>query len=818
MFETLARDIRYSIRRLRRSPGFTLIAVLSLAVGIGANTAIFSIINGVMLQGPDLRDPDRLVEIYAGAEGFPYAPWSYADYEDLKREDGDLLSQVSVSRITLASRDLGDRVEPLLGELVNGDYFPILGLQPAAGRLLGPEDDQVLGGHPVVVLGYSYWQSAFNGDPGVVGTDIRLTGRDYQVVGVAPKEWVGNFRGMKPAVYLPVQMIGAIEPDGGRAMLDARGAHSFFVRARLAPGVTLPQLETRLAGFQSEMTEQYPGDWAMIADLPVVPTSEVIINPSIDKVIRPVAALLLAVVGFVLLIACANLASFLLARAVDRRKEIAMRLALGAGRGTLVGQLLTETVTLALVAGAAGLGIAYVTLRALAGVELPFAIPIDMTFPIDGTVLGFTVLVSLAAGILFGLAPAIQSTNPDVAPTLKDESTGGGRPKRLTLRKALVAGQVAVSTIVLVAAGLFLRSFQERSDVDPGFGTQPGAVIQFGISGEKYSDEEANQLRAEILNRVRARTDVVAAGFTSNMHLDVLNTSWAELRIQGVEPPPDREGYDIDAAAVSPGFFSALGVPIVQGRSIEDRDRADAPNVVVVSQAFVDRFWPGEEPLGRTIWRNDDAYTVVGVSGTTKVRTLGEPDRPFVYFSEAQRGSLYLTLVARTRGDGQASVVPILGVMRELDPDILIYSSDTMSDFMATQLLPARLGAFALLLFAALALGLAVIGLYGVVSYAVASRAREVGIRMSLGADVPTVVRMLMGDGLRLAAVGAGLGLVLAFLLSQGLRSLLFGVPALDPVTFLGVPAVLLGTAVLAAWLPARRAGRVEPVRALKQE
>ena len=818
MLEALARDIRYSIRRLARSPGFALIAVLSLAIGIGATTAIFSVVNGVMLDAPELERPDELVEIYFGMGDFPHAPWSYPDYRDLRAEAGDLLSQVSISRITLASRDLGDRVEPVMGEMVNGDYFPLLGLPPAAGRLLGPEDDVELGGHPVVVLGHGYWQSAFEGDPGAVGTELRLNGRSYEVVGVAPEEWEGNLRGMKPALYLPVQMIDALEPDGGGDMLESRGGHAFFLRARLAPGVTIPELETRLAGFAAAMKAQPPGEWRPEVELPVVPTSEVIMNPSIDRVIRPVAALLLAVVGFVLLIACANLASFLLARAVDRRREIAVRLALGAGRGGLIRQLLVETVTLSLIAGAVGVGIAWLGLRALAGVELPFSVPIDMSFPIDGTVLAFTAAVSVAAGILFGLAPALQSTSPDVAPTLKDESTGGGRPRRFTLRKTLVAGQVAVSTVVLVAAGLFLRSFQERSDVDPGFGSDPGVVVQFGLSGEKYTTEEAHQFRMEMLDRIEARPDVVAAGLTSNMHLDILNTNWTTLRIQGVEPPPDQDGHDLDYAAVSPGFFDAMGIPIVRGRGIEETDRDGAARVLVVSEAFVDRFWPGQDPIGRTVWRNDIEYTVVGVARDTRVRTLGEPDRPYAYFSEAQIGGFFLYMVVETRTAAAPAVVPILSLMREMDPDILIYSSDTMADFLSTQLLPARLGAFALLLFACLALGLAVIGLYGVVSYAVASRSREVGIRMSLGADVRSVVRMLMADGLRLAAVGAATGLVLAFVLSQGLRTLLFGVPALDPVTFLGVPAVLLVAAGIAAWLPARRAGRVEPVRALRQE
>ena len=818
MLEAFARDIRYSFRRLTRNPGFTLIAILSLVVGIGANTAIFSVVNGVLLQRPDLRQPDELVEVYFGFEDFPYAPWSYADFEDLKTQGGDVLSQVSASRITMASLDADDEIQPLLGELVTGDYFPMLGLTPTAGRLLGPEDDRERGGHPVVVLGHDYWQSAFNGDPSVVGTELRLTGRMYEVVGVAPEQWAGNIRGLNPSVYLPMSMTPAIEPDGGEAMLENRGNHSYFVRGRLAEGVSIAQLETWLAGFRAEMQEQYPDEWPAGVSVPVVATTDVIMNPSVDKVIRPVAVLLLAIVGFVLLIACANLASFLLARAVDRRREIAVRLALGAGRGGLIRQLLIETVTLALIAGAGAVGVAWLALQGLAGMELPFVIPIDLSFSIDTTVLVYTALISVAAGVLFGLAPALQSTTPDVAPTLKDEGTGGGRPKRFTLRKTLVAGQVAVSTIVLVAAGLFLRSFQERAEVDPGFGYDPAVVMQFGLSADKYTEEEASQFRAEMLERIQARPDVEVAGFTSDLHLDVMNNLWTDLRIEGVEPPPDRDAHTVDMAAVSAGFFPAAGVPILQGRAIEDTDREGAPGVVVVNQVFVERFWPDTDPVGRTVWRNEDPYTVVGVAPTTKIRSLGEPDRPFVYFSHAQEGAFFLTLVAKTRGPAAPVKLSLMSMLREMDRDMLIYSNDTMEEFLSTQLLPAQLGAFALLLFAGLALGLAVIGLYGVVSYAVASRSREVGIRMSLGADTSSVVKMLMGDGLRLAGIGAGVGIVLAFALSQGLRSLLFGVPALDPVTFLGVPAVLLGAAGLAAWLPARRAGRVEPVRALKAE
>lgn len=813
--DTLRQDLRYAWRRIRRYPGFTLIAILSLALGIGANTAIFTLVDAVLFTRPQLSNPDELVDVYYRQIGFEYATWSYPDFTDLGAVSDGVFSHVAASKMTFAQRDVGEGVETLSGELVSGEYFTVRGLRPAAGRLLGPEDDVAPGAHPVVVLSHAFWQRAYGGDPAAVGRDIRLNGGTYTIVGVAPEDWRGQMKGLEPAVYVPILMTDRLEPSTNQ--LGSRGSHSIFLTARLAPGATLEGARVVMDNFTQEMRAAHPDEWAPENGVRLVPSLDVIMNPMVDGVIMAVAGVLTIVVGLVLLIACANLASFLLAQARDRRREVAIRLALGARRTALIRQLLTETTLLALVGGAAGTVVAIVLLRALETADLPLPFPITLDLTPDAGVLAFTFVLSLVAGALFGLAPALQSTRPDLAPTLKDETAGGGRPRKVTARNVLVVGQVAASLVLLVVASLFVRSLVARSDIRVGFGEEPAAIVSFGMPTDRYPADEGRLLMNRVLNEVRALPSVVEAGITENIHLNLLNTNWTGVQVDGHTPPPGQDGFNIDDAEVDAGFFGAMGIDLLRGRVFDAGiDVPDAPRVAMVNQAFVERFWPGEDGVGRTFRIDTAQYSVVGVVETVKIRSMGEAPRPFLYRAYSQRYTSYPTLVARTRGPADGAAAEIFSILRSQDPDLVIVETKTMDRHLGGLLIPFRLGALVIGSVALLALVLAVIGLYGVVSYAVASRTREVGIRMSLGADRAKVVRLVMGGGVRLVAVGAGIGVVVAAAGAMLLRGLLYGVPPLDPVTFLVVPLLLAGVALLAAWVPARRASRIDPVRALK--
>ncbi len=541
-------------------------------------------------------------------------------------------------------------------------------------------------------------------------------------------------------------------------------------------------------------------------------------NPMIDRILVPAATLMMTVVGLILLIACANLASFLLAQAADRKKEVAIRLAMGARRGTLIRQLLTESVLLATAGGAAGVLLASGMLKGLVAADLPLPFPITLDLSLNMTVLAFSITLTVVAGLLFGLAPALQASRADVASTLKNEGTGGGRPGRVTLRSALVVTQVAVSLMLLIGAGLFLRSLQARVAVDPGFGDAPAAIVTVQTAPDRYSTDEARVFFRTLLAEAHQLPGVTAVGMSGDLNLNPLNTRTMGVEVDGVEPPPGQDYHTVDWANVDAGFFEAVGIPILEGRGFEATDEADAPWVVIVSEAMARRFWPDGQAVGRTFRRNDTEYTVVGLARDAKVRSLGEAPRPFIYRPFDQAFSTAMTVVARTSGDANATTLELVAMARRLDPELMIFEAKTMERHLAVPLLPHRLSAVLVSAFGFLALLLASIGLFGVVSYSVSTRSREVGTRVSLGAQPGSVVRMLTRGGMRLVAVGGLIGLVLSFLGAQLLGGLLFGIETTDPTVFGLVPCLLTAVASFAAWIPARRAGRVDPVSALKAE
>lgn len=811
------RDIHYALRRARARLGFTAIAILSLGLGIGVNTAAFSLVNAIVLRKTPIVHADRVAELDMANEHGISGPLSYLDAKDLRAQAGAVFTQLSLSTFGVFPRDMGDHVETLMGELVNGDFFPLIGLEPVVGRLLGPEDDVARGAHPVVVLGYNYWMSAFGGDRGVVGRELRLSGRVYTVVGVAPKRIDGLLPGLAPALYAPVQMINQLEPTTGDE-LTHRGNHSYFAKVRLANGQTMAAARAIVDRFVGDMHTDHPDQWPSRMVLRVIPLTEIAVSPLVDTVVVPAATALMVVVGLVLIIACANLASFLLAQARDRRREIAIRLAIGASRRALVRQLLVESLIIAIAGGAFGVALSTAGLSALLHADLPIPLPISLDVGVDLRVLAFVLAASVAAGVLFGLVPALQATRPGVIETLKNENAGARSGRRFNMRSGLVVLQTATSLVLLITAALFLRSFAAQSNVDAGFGTAPAGMVWMALPTDRYSEDRRQQVVADIERRLLASNDVVGVGVVENMMLNALGNNSTLINVDGFQAPKGTTGFEIDETAADSGFVAAAGLTLVRGRTFTSADVPARERVAIINETMVQKFWPGQDALGRTFHTDSTVYHVIGIVKTTKVRSLGEAPRPFIFTAFSQNPSPIFTLVARTRGDAARTTTRMVTTLRELDPSLMIISAKTMQQHLAVMLLPARLGAVAFALFAGLALVLATIGVYGVVRYAVARRAREMAIRLAIGARPSGVVRLLMREGLVLVGTGAVLGLVLAALASRGLESLLFGVTSIDPIAFFCAPLLLVAIGALAAFLPARRASRMDPASALRAE
>ena len=814
--DALLQDLRYAIRRLTRSPGFTFVAALSLALGIGANTAIFSVVNGIMLKEIPVEDASSLVEIYfSEGDGYAYATSSYPDFVSVRDGLPDVFEGVLAWNLAIARMDQGDENEVILGEMVTGNYFDLLGVQPALGRGFLPEEDATPGTHFVTVLSHGYWKRALGADPEVLGSTVRINGRTYSVVGIAPEGFNGMMRGLVPDFWVPMMMSDVIMDSVGR--LERRGSRNLFLKGRLSAGVSVEQAGAALGILAGNLGEEFP-DTNRDRSFSVLPTKDVAIHPFVDRMLLPVAVLLLSVVGLVLLIACVNLASFLLARSADRRKEIALRLALGARRWHLVRQLLTETVLLSLLGAGGGILLAYWTLDLLLSVNPPLPIPVKLDIGIDGTVLVFTALVAVLAGIAFGLVPALQATNPDVAPVLKDEGATTQGRKRLNLRNALVVIQVAVSLVLLVGAGLFVRSLQKAQSIDPGFITEEAVLLWPNLKLSGYSDDEGPQILRQLEERLAALPGVTAVGMVSRLPLGA-GVQLTGVSIEGVQPPPGQDYIDVDNTAVTAGYFQAMGISILRGRNFGPEDGPDSPRTLIVSEAAAERYWPDQDPIGKTVTFGESAVsTVVGVAADTKVRTLGEAPRPFIY--EPATRSYNEALIFLVKGDRPSSefLPAVRRAAMEINPSMVILENKTMEEHMGILLFAPRAAALFLSVFGMLALVLAGVGLYGLVSYAVARRTREVGIRISLGADPGKVQRMVMGGGMRLVLVGCAIGMALSASVTWLLSGYLYGIGALDLMTFFGIPLLLTSVALGAAYLPARRASLVNPVEALRSE
>lgn len=809
--DTLRRDLALALRHLRRRPGFTLVAAVSLAVGIGANAAVFTVVNAFLIRDLPFRAPEQLVEVYTSDSSIEHATSSWPDYADIAALP--VFEAVVAYNLTFA-RIAGPEGSTLVpGEIVSANYFDVLGVPLQLGRGFLPEEDRTPGTHPVVIVSDGYWRRELGARADVLDQELRLGSTSFRIVGVAAPEHTGMLRGVESNLWVPMMMQNVIAPSD-TDVLTERGSRSLFLKARLADGITVEQANAALAALGTALASTYP-DTNANKSLSALPTLEVAIHPLVDRALVPVAGLLLGVVALVLLIACANLASFLLARATERRREIAVRLALGASRGRLVRQLLTETLVLAALGGGLGLLAARGVLIAVERFKPPLPFPIHLALELDAQVIVFTVVLTVVAGVLFGLAPALRAARTSVAAEVKGER-GSERARGLTVGNGLVVVQVALSMVLLVGAGLFLRVLIASQEVDPGFGHEPAALVHLSLPADRYGSEASARWFTDLETRVGGLPGIRATALTDMVPLG-LSVQTRRVGVPGWDPPPGEDGFDIDHQYIDDGYLAAMGIPLLAGRGFDARDTPEAPPSVIVNEAFAQRFWPGQDPVGRTVQIGRREATVVGVVATTRVRTLGEAPRPQILNPYSQDPIESMTLVARS-DDPEAVLSAIVREARALEPDVVVVTRSTLTQHLATMLFAPRAAALLLGVMGALALVLATIGLYGLVRYTSARRTREVGIRVSLGATGRDVTRLLVKGGLGLVGVGGGVGLLLAFGAAQLIRSLLVGVGPVDPVAFAGIPLLFGLVAALAAWLPARRAARVDPVEALRAE
>ena len=812
LVNSLAQDAKFALRMMAKAPAFTAVAVLSLALGIGPNTATFSLVDSLLLTEWGVEDPSRVMDIYSMTRDGEFFYTYHGVWELLDEGAEEAFTAVTASAQYPANLQLDGRSELVMGEMVKGNYFTVHGIEAQLGRTFLPEEDATPGTHPVVVISDRYWRTRHDRDPDMIGSEIRLNGRPYTVVGIAPEEFKGRVApGLGTDFWVPLSMYPHLAPN-------QMGNGNLLVTGRLRPGVTPEQATAQVDAVAARFNEARPESRSTL-ELGSVILDDVVLNPNFDGFLLGLVALLFGAVGLVLLVACVNLAGFLLSRATERRKEMAVRVAMGAGKRDIVRQLLVESLMLATLGGALGVVLGLTVSRILAGIEAPLDLPLDFEVGLNLRVLLFTGAVTILAAVLFGLAPALEATRSPVAATLRDETgADSGRGKK-RVRGILVAAQMALSTVLLVGAGLFLRSLQEARSIDPGFDTGPAAVVQVQAWASDLDPDEEKAYAEALLREVEALPGVVASGATTRMPLD-LGTTTTSFDIPGVEPPPDQNRHVLELAYTTDGYFDVMGIGLLDGRLFEAGDRDDSRLVGLVSRAAAELYWPGESALGRELHRGgdpEDAITVVGVVDDTKIWSLTEPPRPYLYLSARQiEGYGGYHVVARGNEDPLVLAERIREVAAELNPRVFVSTVETMDDHLSYVLFLPRMAATLLLAIGLLAVALACVGLYGMVSYSVTRRTREVGIRLALGAERREVVGMVVKSGLALVVVGGVVGLGLAVVAGSALERYLVQVDSLDPIALTAVPLLLFTIAGLAAWLPARRAARVNPMDALR--
>lgn len=821
--ETVARDVRYGARALRRNPGFTAAAVLTLALGIGANTTIFSLVNAVLLRPPPhVREPSRIVSLFTSDySGPPYGTSSYPDYEEFRKQR-ELFDGVAMFTPRGVGVGEADDMERAGLETVSENYFDVLGVRAAAGRFFVAEEGRIGTPLAVAVIGYDLWQRRFAGNLSLVGSTIRLNGRPFTVVGIAPKGFSGSLRGLSADVWIPVTAAALLGGDGATGLAQ-RGNRSFFVFARLAPGVDLPRAQAGMQVLARQLHASYTDMWKDVTGagrrISLLPESQTRVPPQIRGPALGFVALLMGTVGLVLLVCCANVASLTLARATGRGKEIGVRLSLGASRRRIVRQLLTESVLLAGIGGALGILLAVWATRAMMAFHPPLPVRISLDLGLDARVLTFTLGAALLTGVLFGFAPALRASRPDLVSVLK--GTGGSAAvagRRIALQSVLVVSQIVMSLLLVIAALLFVRSLQAASAIDTGFRSERLLLVDAAPRPGADSAVDEALVAQRMQERIAALPGVRAVSWTGAAPLG-LESSRRGVVVEGYKP---RQGEDMEYHYnhVGPSYFETMGIEMRRGRAITAADRRGAPQVVVVNEAFARRFWPGQDPLGRrlsTSGAGGPFAEVVGIARDSKYVSLTEEPRPFMYFSALQERSS-TTLLVRTSLSPRSEFAAIQREVLAIAPDWSLLNVRTMDEQIGTSLLPQRVAGGVLSLFGMVALTLAAVGLYGVVAYSVAARSREIGVRVALGARRRDVLRLVLTQGVTLVVIGLAIGIPAAWGVTRLLSSFLIGATAADAIAFGAASLLLAATSLLASWIPARRAAAVDPVAALRRE
>jgi predicted permease len=823
--DEMFQDLSYGYRMLLKNRGLTVVAIITLGIGIGANTAIFSLINKVLLRPlPVVAEQERVFAVnHTTKRGWVFSTFSYPNYRDM-RDRNDVMAGLVAYEFAPANLSYDGINERVWGYLVSGNYFEILGARAAIGRLISPEEDRLPGAHPVAVISHRCWQRRFGGDPSVVGRELIVNGRDFTVIGVAPPQFIGLEISYAPDVWFPLMMRGEIrrnsaEPkESGRSWLENREGGELMVAGRLKPGVSLTQAEDALKTIAAQLEREHPNE----NEGKTIRLSTPGLYGDVGR--RPVLAfsgVLMGVVALVLLLVCTNLANLLLARAMDRRKEIAVRLALGASRRRIVRQLLTESLLLSMCGGALGWGLAVQLTGAAGEFKAPMALSTELNM--DWRVLIFAVAITFLTSAAFGLLPALQATRPGLVQALKDEALSLGY-RRSWLRGALVVAQVAMSLVLMISAGLMLRGLQRSQYINLGFNPRQAVKLTVNLDMQGYDRERGEQFQRQILDRARALPGVRAAGVGNYIPPD-LHVAVLAVKIEGRTEARGGETPLAGAASASPGYFQALGARLLAGRDFIEQDDERSLRVAVVNETFARSFWPEQNALDAAVGKrfslsgsDDSMIQVVGIVEDGKYRNLSEASRPFVFTPLKQSYNGLTTVVARTAVEEANAIAAIHRELQQLDPHLPIYDAKTLTEHLELPLLPARITASMLGAFGILSLFLSAVGVFGVMSYVVSRRAHEIGVRLALGAKPGAVLRLLLRQGMAPVALGVALGLIGALALTRLMSSLLFGVSPTDPLTFAGVALLLGAVAMLACYIPARRAMKVDPAASLRHE
>jgi predicted permease len=812
MLDLIRHDIRYAARALGRSPLFAIVSVLSIAIGVGATTGIVTLANTLLLRPPPgVGNPERLVALGRTNDGRGFDQFSYPTIVDYRGATS--LSGLAAIRLDPQSASLTGPGggEPIQISPVSGNLFEVLEVRPALGRFFTMAEDRAPGADPVVVLNHAFWTTRFDADPGIVGKPIVLNGSPFTVVGVAAQGFQGPFV-LAPDLWVPLNASTLL--GTGATMFTERRAVWLVGVGRLAPNAGIDQAQAELSSIATRLARQYPDD---TNGQGVAVTPATFFPGDMWGMIAGFMGLLLAVAGLVLMIASTNVAGMLLARASGRRREIAVRLALGASRGQLVTQLVIESLLVFAAAGVAGILLARWMIDGLMSL-LP-RLPVQLVFDpqVDWRVLTFTLLVSLVTGIVAGIVPALQSTRPDLVPALKSSSGSTGTKQRLRLRSGLLVAQIAFSMLLLIVGGLFARGLTRAQNIDPGFDPRGVHIASMDLGLATYDSLTGRRVAATVLERARAIPGVQSVALAAMLPLGGGGMGLGGIQVAGRTPPDERAGWREDWNVVTPGYFETLGMSIVRGRAFSESDRAGTGDVAIINETFAAALFPGEEAIGRTMSNAGRVLTVVGIAKTAKYRSLGEAPRNYIYVPFSQRYMGQTHLLVKTSGT-TAVVAPIRRIVADVDPALPILRQQTMEAQTAMSLFPQRIALYVSGSLGAVALLLALLGIYGVTAFSVAQRTREIGVRVALGAQRAHVLGLILRQGIVLAGIGVTVGSLAAFGATRLIGSMLYGVPPTDLVAF-GIAAGLLGFAALAAsWIPARRASRVDPIIALRSE